>query len=153
MAKPSALLERCEMNTLVIGGFPYKWPTTRIVVVFFVNVNNIDKLLNKHSNFLWFETPRCSCDATIVGLIRNVPDYKGTTKESLQGHIDGLAKPAITPVRWQWSYCSLALSHGYLHTCMLYLLPGTISIPISSIYVRAWYRWRLDFCKGHYISV
>ena len=32
----------------------------------------------------------------------------------LANHIDGLNRPALTPLLTQWSYCSLALSHRYI---------------------------------------
>ena len=51
----SALLDLCEGNSPVIGGFPSQSPETRSIYVFF-DLRQ-DKWLSKQSRRRWFETP------------------------------------------------------------------------------------------------
>ena len=64
METSSALLALGEGNPPVTGGFPSQRPVTgSLDVVFDVHLN---KRLNKQWTCWWFETPRCSCDVTVM---------------------------------------------------------------------------------------
>ena len=62
--KHNASLSLCEGNPPVTDGFPHKAPVPQSFdVSFHVHLN---KPLNKHSSWRWFEKPWRSCDVTIM---------------------------------------------------------------------------------------
>ena len=134
----SALLAICAGNSPVTGEFPAQRQVTRSFDVFFHL--HLNERLSKQSWGWWFETPsrplwrhsnattnKCALRMTSWRTVRACTYLWVITRKN------------ITPVRLQWSYVFLALTHRYMYRyAFMYVTPKLPYFSRKCIHQKSW---------------